>query len=153
MTTMQRWAKNVVLSPDTDGCWGWAGGHTKSGYGVTSFTHAGRKRIYAHCYSYDRFVGEQPKGMDIDHLCRNRGCVNPAHLELVTRSENLRRGVGVGKSKLNNKCCPQGHPYSGGNLYIAPSTGGRVCLTCNRAHTKRYREAAKEERRSNQCSG
>ena len=70
-------------------CWIWTGSTNGCGYGETS--EAGKK-VYTHRLMYERHVGPIPEGKDIDHLCRNRACCNPAHLEPVTRQENLLRG-------------------------------------------------------------
>lgn len=83
------------------GCWLWSGEINSSGYGRISQgnNHCGaRVRYLAHRVSYELHKGAIPKGMDLDHLCRVRLCVNPAHLEPVTRSENNRRGT-LGKRK------------------------------------------------------
>lgn len=80
------WAK-VAKS---DGCWQWMAARTPKGYGQFA-PH--RRHVYAHRYVYELVVGPIPEGLTIDHLCRNRGCVRPDHLEVVTRGENTRRGA------------------------------------------------------------
>jgi len=81
----------VVKLDGEDGCWRWNGAHTGNGYAECS-NHKGRYgTIHAHRRVYEHLVGPIPNGLDIDHLCRNRWCVNPAHMEPVTRKENLRR--------------------------------------------------------------
>lgn len=84
------------------------------------------------------FVGPIPDGLVIDHLCRNPQCVNPMHLEPVTPEENTRRGIGGWNTRAKTHC-PQGHPYSGANLYINPTSGARVCRTCNNEKARRYK--------------
>lgn len=88
-TTERLFAKRV-RNPET-GCWDWIGGIGSHGYGAL---WDGRQMTVAHRVMYELVVGPIPDGLDIDHLCRNRACVNPAHMEPVTRGENLRRGGG-----------------------------------------------------------
>ena len=84
--TARFWSR-VVKSDD---CWEWAGAHDNHGYSKTSFEY---RDMAAHRVAYELVVGPIPEGLTIDHLCRNRGCVNPAHLEPVTQRENTLRGV------------------------------------------------------------
>jgi hypothetical protein len=79
------------IEPVPSGCWLWSGGTDPTGYG--RFCVADSRMSYAHRYSYEFFTSAIPTGYDIDHLCRVRNCVNPDHLEAVTRSENLGRKV------------------------------------------------------------
>lgn len=85
-----------VLTEDVlrDGCWLWQGPRVHNGYGIISIQGSGVKTtIRAHRYAYEALVGPIPEGLQLDHLCRVRRCVNPAHLEPVTARENVRRGV------------------------------------------------------------
>jgi len=120
---------------EQSGCWVWVGALSSNGYG--SFRAIPAIAEAAHRVSYRlRHGALPPKGFDLDHLCRNRACVNPDHLEVVTRSVNLNRGI---KRNLLKTQCPSVHAYSGENLRVHP-TGGRACKACNAAAVKRYRE-------------
>ncbi len=113
---------------DAEGdCWLWTGALQSSGYGNLSLD---KKWYVAHRVAYAILVGNPPSGVDLDHLCRNRRCVNPDHLEPVTRSTNLRRGVGPSTTSLRaaaSSTCKRGHEY--GDLRRA-SDGARLCRTC-----------------------
>jgi hypothetical protein len=129
------------------GCWVWHSEIQPGGYGRFWFNRASG---YAHIASYELLVGPIPKGLHLDHLChtrdltcdggwecKHRRCVNPEHLQPVTRLENVRRGhrnnPGVRKTH-----CPKGHPYSGPNLYVSPR-GDRMCRACRRSSDRRRR--------------
>lgn len=112
-----------------DGCWV-IHNIEKNGYGKISLCG---KKIWAHRASYEMYRGPIPKGFDLDHLCRNPACVNPEHLEIVTRQQNVNRGNGRRKV-----FCKRGHLMFGANLYMRPDRSGhRECLACIRYRTVR----------------
>jgi len=123
----------------TETCWLWTGS-TSRGYGSIRLGGADQPRPQVHRVAYELLVGPIPDGMEIDHLCRVRNCVNPDHLEPVTTSENLRRRIFVhGNSKKTH--CPSGHPYDSENTYVV-SNGHRVCRACRRRYRAARRAAA-----------
>jgi hypothetical protein len=119
---------------DGNGCWVWTGSLTTSdpavGYG--RFNASG-KLVQAHRWSYEHHVGPIPDGLVIDHLCRVRRCVNPAHLEPVTNAENIRRGESPGIRFRREGTCKRGHPFD-----TVTSAGGFRCRTCQREFERRY---------------
>ncbi|MFH9013965.1 HNH endonuclease signature motif containing protein [Streptomyces sp. NPDC017943] len=117
------------------GCWVWTAAIGNNGYGVFRFQG---KAANAHRVSYLHYVGEVPEGLDLDHLCRVRHCVNPAHLEPVTRSVNLGRGIAPGRTQRLRTHCPKGHPYDAQNTRLYK--GRRSCKACHRE-----REAARRQ--------
>lgn len=126
------------------GCWIWLGVLEKNGYAkiTTGYKNAGtRKTRWAHRVSYEHFVGPIPEGMDLDHACRVRCCVNPEHLEPVTRAENSLRGVGPDLARLRPTWvthCKRGHPFEGANLGVN-RRGHRYCKTCHRLMDDKWR--------------
>lgn len=131
---MSRFLSRIQLTPNE--CWEWTGTLDSGGYGQISI-HS--KHVLVHRFAYECLVGIIPDGLQIDHLCRNRRCVNPAHLELVTHQENCRRGDGGETSGLQQRSkthCPQGHPYDSVNTYHRPD-GWRDCKICRRTRTIR----------------
>ena len=111
----------------TDTCWEWTA-QRNWGYGRFALTH--RKMVRAHRFSYELHKGPIPQGLVIDHLCRNKACVNPDHLELVTNRENVLRGVGTSAVNAKKTHCKRGHHLSGDNLYVNPRDGSRHCRSC-----------------------
>lgn len=135
---------HCMPEPNT-GCWLWTANTVPSGYGQVSLRRFRRRRdglsSIAHRISYEAFVGPIPSGLDIDHLCRVRCCVNPDHLEPVTRSVNLRRGIGPMLASLRDSkraTCKVGHPLTEDNV-IARLDGSRICRLCNRRRDTEYR--------------
>lgn len=123
------------------GCWLWTAGLSPKGYG--RFRDAAR--IWrAHRYAFTALVGTIPDGLQLDHLCRVRHCVNPQHLEPVTNRENTRRGESVAAQRARQTHCLRGHELSGANLYVWPRNGRRACRTCrsSRPHSARVSDRA-----------
>ena len=132
-----------------DGCWQWAGTFDAYGYGYISVKIDGKWRMRkAHRLMYEFLVGPIPDGLTLDHLCRNRGCIRPAHLEPVTRGENVLRGVGPSATAATVMHCPQGHPYDETNTRLrkTPSGVGRVCRKCTSERTIARQKANPEKR-------
>jgi hypothetical protein len=120
-------------APHLGRCWLWTGYLDPAGYG--GFSPGTRKSmpgVRAHRWAYQDVRGPIPDDLPLDHLCRVRSCVNPAHLDPVTIGENCRRGAAV------RTHCPHGHPYSGDNLYITRQ-GARACRECGRQAVRRRR--------------
>lgn len=112
-------------------CWEWLARRDPDGYGTIKARREGLGDR-AHRVSYALLVGPIPDGLVIDHLCRNRGCVNPAHLEPVTNGENLRRGDGVTSQNFRATHCKRGHEFTPENTYLKNSGRRRVCRACLR---------------------
>lgn len=117
------------------GCWQWVGAEYPNGYGHFVVSNKPRISTTPHRWSYERIVGRVPSGLDLDHLCRNRLCANPAHLEPVTRAENLRRSPIMGRANSRKTHCPAGHEYAGENLYVV--AGRRQCVACKNEKRRR----------------
>lgn len=115
-------------------CWQWIGGINKTGYGIINVNKIPR---LAHRVSYETFKEEIPQGLSLDHLCRNRKCINPEHLEPVTRAENIKRGLSLKTQSIN---CKNGHPRSENKIIKS----GRIrCKECERIKNHNYYERAK----------
>lgn len=119
-----------------DGCWGFKGWHWDTGYAAFDVDGSGFR---AHRLVYTMLVGPVPNDMVLDHLCRNRGCVRPDHLEIVTQRINVSRN-----SEATKTHCVNGHLLSGDNLYLSPGRHHRLCRACNRERQKKYKARKKE---------
>jgi len=138
--------EDKVMPEPNSGCWLWTAGCTTAGYGTLRIE--GKPR-YAHRLSYEHFVGPIPEGLNIDHLCRNTYCCNPAHLEPVTNRENTMRGKAGAKQRPMTHC-PQGHPYEGDNLIYCTMGGRRArrCRECKNAGVRRQRATMNREEKT-----
>jgi len=140
---VERLLRRVEIA--STGCWEWTGRiHPSTGYGYLDILQVPRR---AHRLMYEELVGPIPNGLDLDHLCRVRCCVNPDHLEPVTRGENTRRGLAgaqTAKRMAAISHCPQGHPYDETNTYVGVQKSGHVnrrCRACHRESQRRYMES------------
>ncbi len=144
----ERLMKYVRVEGD---CWTWTGAIGKDdGYGRVSYGHANSK--LAHRIAHMAFIGPIPEGLELDHLCRNRACINPEHLEPVTRSTNLKRGLAETSPQFRNYWaskthCPRGHPYDLINTHF-DKYGHRFCRECNK-ESKRERRRENDYKRNN----
>ncbi len=138
-TPLERFWPNVIKQ--SIGCWEWNAA-LSNGYGV--FWAYGRQ-VKAARFAYEQAKGVIPEGLELDHLCRNKSCVNPDHLEAVTRSVNTLRGLlpliiaNIGRNhQLSKTHCPQGHPYDLLNTYFHPD-GKRDCRICRQERSLKWR--------------
>lgn len=117
----------------SDYCWNWKASTFRNGYAQF---HPDKNSVLAHRFAYELVIGKIPQGMTIDHLCRNRSCVNPAHMEIVTRRENILRGEAPAAIHARKTHCPKGHalPETRNKL------GQRICKTCRMIGAREYRK-------------
>lgn len=112
----------------TESCWNWTAYKDRDGYG-----HFKTDKIshYAHRFSYELFKNKIPQDKELDHLCRNRKCVNPNHLEVVTHKENMLRGESIQTKNAQKTHCVNGHEFNEENTYVWKNNNRR-CRVCNR---------------------
>lgn len=125
---------------ETTGCWLWFGSLTHDGYAQFGGPWCKRRGLttrYAHVLYWEYVNGPIPTGLELDHLCGRRDCVNPAHLEPVSHRENLMRGDTQAARNAAKTHCPSGHLLSGDNLYVC--RGQRQCRECRRRHDRARR--------------
>jgi hypothetical protein len=142
VTVLQRFVAKHIDHPDE--CWIWPHALSESGYG-RAFVSMDRRLVTVHRYLYEEMVGPIPDGLQLDHLCRNRACANPSHVEPVTSRENTMRGETPAAHNARKTHCPLGHPLSGDNLRInyhgrgKTGTPFRSCKECARESVRRRR--------------
>lgn len=129
---MTRFLEKVRVSDN--GCHLWTGSRTRAGYAQLRVND---RTQLAHRWIWKQTHGPIPHDLTIDHLCRNRACVNPAHMELVTLRENVLRGDTIPAKHAQKTACVRGHPFTPENTYQTPPTrqkprGQRQCRECNR---------------------
>lgn len=136
------WIFSRVIPEPNSGCWIWDGPPGGGGYARTTINN---RQIKIHRLAWVLKNGPIPDGLELDHKCRVRSCVNPDHLEPVTRQINIMRGIGPAMLRARNAgvvACPKGHPYRGTNLFVSKS-GSRVCRECNRQWLAAKRQKAR----------
>lgn len=136
-SALERFMEKIDRSGD---CWVWLAKSGEDGYG-RFYCGGGRlnaRYTLAHRFSYEAFVGPIPDGLEIDHLCRNRACVNPEHLEAVTHSVNVWRGDAPLRNRLKTHC-PNGHPYDEQNTLLEQQGRARRCRICRRKRVQARR--------------
>ena len=132
---VERFWPKVDKDSHPGGCWVWTAAITSHGYG--NFW-SGERFVKAHRFSYQLSVGSLAPDDVLDHLCRNRACVNPTHLDVVTHKVNNLRGLSPAADNARKMRCPAGHAYD----YVrrTPHGEGRDCKTCKRDALRRFRE-------------
>lgn len=133
------WPK--VDNTSKEDCWNWTANKSNGGYGLIKYKNS---TISAHRVSYILLKGKIPDGLVLDHLCRNRSCVNPDHLEIVTQRENILRGNGSPAKNAKKEFCIRGHSFKErGHL---DKHGRRICLECKRIRASQDRKDGKAKR-------
>ena len=141
---MRFWSK---VGKDPSGCWNWMASKNEKDYGRF---WDGTRVVMAHRFLWEQINGVIPEGFELDHLCRNTACVNPQHLEVVTRRENIMRGrlpELARQLQLSKTHCPRGHAFDDANTYRRNDKAGRECRACRDAAVKRCRAKAPTKER------
>lgn len=133
IATVDRFLRHVSPEPNS-GCWLWLGGLRGGGYGQFNPSKGVGKTAHRWMYEFEK--GPVPKGLDLDHKCRVRSCVNPDHLEPVTRSVNCKRGLS-GHHRKNMTHCKHGHLFTDESTYHIPGTNWRACAICRKIRSKK----------------
>lgn len=131
---MNSFLSKIII--DDNGCWNWTAFRDKDGYAKIKINN---KSLMAHRFIFEYFNGEICPDLTIDHLCRNRSCVNPIHLEQVTMRENNLRGTSPTSANAKKTHCHIGHELTGCNLYVS-SDGHRHCDACRKDRYQKNKE-------------
>lgn len=127
-TVFERMLDKFVIEPN--GCWIWTASVDTKGYGQINRGGRGSGNVRSHRAMYEAVRGPCPEGLVADHLCRNRRCINPDHLEFVSNRENILRGTGFSARHVVKTHCPRGHEYTPENTYTYKTM--RQCRECGR---------------------
>lgn len=138
-TPQQRFAERYTINPIT-GCWNWMGSINGKGYAylwvpdeIRNEKRPGKGRtLQAYRLGWVWKYGPVPRGSDLHHICQNTICVNPDHLEVITRSDHMRKADTICGKNLLKTQCPKGHPYDKENTYTPPNRKARFCRRCER---------------------
>lgn len=141
VSEMERFWKKIDRSRE---CWIWTGAKDPTGYG-RFHVRVGDRYVdaLAHRFAYERLIGPVPDGLTIDHLCRNRSCVNPKHMKLVSVQTNILRGDAPTAHNARKTHCVHGHSFDEANTYRPPGSKRRQCRTCK---ARRHRERLEKRR-------
>lgn len=130
LSASQKFEKFAVQGND-DECWEWNGYKNPGGYALIRFS---KYNIRAHRYAFETYIGPIPEGLVLDHICRNRGCVNPHHVRPMTRVENMLIGTRSNQNKGKTHCI-RGHEFTPENTIV--SNGKRGCRICKIEYSRR----------------
>ena len=128
-------SKNPYLEIKKNKCWVWLRGKIR-GYGTIKFKRVNQR---SHRLFYEMIIGSVPKGLILDHLCRNRSCCNPLHLEPVTNKVNVLRGEGLTAKNYKKEKCLNGHDFDEKNTYLT-YRGRRACRKCHRIYQLKWKK-------------
>lgn len=130
LSLMMRFLRKIEVD-SVSGCWIWPSPRRAQGYSQMPAGVSAKSRL-GHRWSYEHFVGPIPAGLTIDHLCRNQACVNPLHMEPVSRSENVMRGVSPPALNSKRTHCKRGHEFTPDNTIVSSGGRHRRCRECLR---------------------
>ncbi len=131
--------KFIKIPKDPNGCWIWIGCFHWNGYGQLTFDH---EHYRSHRFVYEYLVDQIPKGIELHHVCENRRCVNPFHLQPLTPKEHMMKGMGIGRINIEKTHCNHGHKFTKEN--IINYNGWRYCRKCKDRIDREYRNKKRQ---------